>query len=155
MEVYGKKMAGEATNCNNSSSSCCLREQLGLPKYTMLPCGKRVEIDLLDFGGEEEVVARDLLNLVIDEGLSWPFEKALTEDEFRNYFQIGFVVRDVEKQQEETRHAPLMGCFYIKPNFPGRCSHICNGGFITSPPYRRQGVATLMVSKIKIVTTTS
>jgi L-amino acid N-acyltransferase YncA len=32
----------------------------------------------------------------------------------------------------------------IKPNFPGRCSHICNGGFITAPNHRQQGVARLM-----------
>ena len=24
----------------------------------------------------------------------------------------------------------VAGCFYVKPNFPGRCSHVCNGGFI-------------------------
>jgi len=38
----------------------------------------------------------------------------------------------------------ILGCFYIKPNFPGRCSHICNGGFITNPEFRNMGVATLM-----------
>ena len=38
----------------------------------------------------------------------------------------------------------IMGCFYIKPNFPGRCSHICNGGFITSPTWRQRGVAKIM-----------
>ena len=34
--------------------------------------------------------------------------------------------------------------FYVKPNFPGRCSHICNGGFVTARHARRQGVARLM-----------
>ena len=24
----------------------------------------------------------------------------------------------------------VAGCFYVKPNFPGRCSHVANGGFI-------------------------
>ena len=27
--------------------------------------------------------------------------------------------------------ASVLGTFYIKPNFPDRCAHICNGGFIT------------------------
>lgn len=38
----------------------------------------------------------------------------------------------------------IWGAFYIKPNFPGRCSHVCNGGFITDPQRRRRGVARLM-----------
>ena len=38
----------------------------------------------------------------------------------------------------------VWGAFYIKPNFPGRCSHVCNGGFITEPRRRRRGVARLM-----------
>jgi RimJ/RimL family protein N-acetyltransferase len=38
----------------------------------------------------------------------------------------------------------VLGCFYIKPNYPGRCSHICNGGFITAPNFRELGVAKLM-----------
>lgn len=38
----------------------------------------------------------------------------------------------------------VWGAFYIKPNFPGRCSHVCNGGFITDPRRRRRGVARLM-----------
>ena len=33
---------------------------------------------------------------------------------------------------------------YIKPNFPGRCNHICNGGFITNKLYRGKGVAQLL-----------
>lgn len=38
----------------------------------------------------------------------------------------------------------VWGAFYIKPNFPGRCSHVCNGGFITDTRRRRRGVARLM-----------
>lgn len=32
----------------------------------------------------------------------------------------------------------------VKPNFPGRCSHICNGGFITRLDSRDRGVGTVM-----------
>ena len=38
----------------------------------------------------------------------------------------------------------LAGIFYIKPNFPGRASHICNGGFCVPESQRRQGVARAM-----------
>ncbi|CAF0871165.1 unnamed protein product [Rotaria sordida] len=39
---------------------------------------------------------------------------------------------------------PIESTFYIKPNFPGRYSHICNGGFITSNIYRNQGIGRIM-----------
>lgn len=53
------------------------------------------------------------------------------------------------------------GTFYIKPNFPGRCSHvsylsnllsefdihwICNGGFIVNKDHRGKGVGKLMAT---------
>jgi RimJ/RimL family protein N-acetyltransferase len=81
-----------------------------------------------------------LMNHVIQEGRSWPFESEFeTLEAYRGYFlsHAAFVVRCLETKE-------VAGCFYIKPNFPGRCSHICNGGFITHPDYRRRGVAHLM-----------
>ena len=38
-----------------------------------------------------------------------------------------------------------MGAFYIKPNFPGRCSHICNAGFIVRKEDRGCGIGSFMV----------
>ncbi|KAJ3368831.1 hypothetical protein GGF31_006119 [Allomyces arbusculus] len=32
--------------------------------------------------------------------------------------------------------AHIAGMFYVKQNYPGRSSHICNGGFITAPQFR-------------------
>jgi hypothetical protein len=37
-----------------------------------------------------------------------------------------------------------LGSFYIKPNYPGRSSHVCNGGFIVTPAARNKGVGRLM-----------
>lgn len=37
-----------------------------------------------------------------------------------------------------------LGTFYIKPNYPGRSSHICNGGFIVTDAARNRGVGRLM-----------
>jgi len=33
----------------------------------------------------------------------------------------------------------LVGFYYVKPNYPGRSSHICNGGFVIPPPHRQCG----------------
>lgn len=37
-----------------------------------------------------------------------------------------------------------LGTFYVKPNYPGRSSHICNGGFIVTDAARNRGVGRLM-----------
>lgn len=37
-----------------------------------------------------------------------------------------------------------LGSFYIKPNYPGRSSHVCNGGFIVTDASRNRGVGRLM-----------
>jgi GNAT superfamily N-acetyltransferase len=83
----------------------------------------------------------ELMNMIIKEGKSWPFEnESETVDAYRNYFlsHSALIVRDIGGIQD------VMRCFNIKPNFPGQCSYICNGGFITAPEYRKMGVATFM-----------
>ena len=37
-----------------------------------------------------------------------------------------------------------LGSFYIKPNYPGRSSHVCNGGFLVTEAARNRGVGRLM-----------
>lgn len=37
-----------------------------------------------------------------------------------------------------------LGSFYVKPNYPGRSSHVCNGGFLVTDAARNRGVGRLM-----------
>ncbi|KAF2110817.1 histone acetyltransferase-like protein [Lophiotrema nucula] len=37
-----------------------------------------------------------------------------------------------------------LGSFYVKPNYPGRSSHVCNGGFLVTPAARNRGVGKLL-----------
>lgn len=111
-----------------------------IPARTQLRDGRSVKIDFLQTAGDVENV-RGLLNMCIEEGYSWPFDQALSDKDFRGYFlgHAAIVLRaDVNGSEE------IVGAFYCKPNFPGRCSHFCNGGFITSPLWRRLGIAQLM-----------
>ena len=68
-----------------------------------------------------EIVQR-LLNDEIESGLSWPFENKMDKDAFTNYFlskSAAIVVK--------TSKGAVVGTFYVKPNYPGRCDGICNG----------------------------
>ena len=68
---------------------------------------------------------------IIRDGDTYPQENELSMQQFVNYFNRAFVL---------VQNNVILGAFYCKPNFPGRCSHICNGGFIVHPKYRGLGV---------------
>ncbi|MBW4555657.1 MAG: GNAT family N-acetyltransferase [Trichormus sp. ATA11-4-KO1] len=114
-----------------------------LPFNQVLKNGLVVELDYMQ--PEEQEVVRSLLNVVILEDKTYPQTKPLSEAEFATYWlsQDAFVVRACT---QDTTHKPqeVLGAFYLKPNFPGRCSHICNAGFIVQPVLRGQGIGRLM-----------
>jgi len=87
---------------------------------------------------------RSILNICIRDGISYPFEDKMDLDQFRAYFFAfeTFVVTIVKSDTFQPNE--VVGGFYIKPNFPGRSSHICNAGFIVKPEARNQGMAKYM-----------
>lgn len=52
-------------------------------------------------------------------------------------------VANMEENGERWEESCL-GSFYVKPNYPGRSSHICNGGFLVTEAARNRGVGRLM-----------
>lgn len=51
-------------------------------------------------------------------------------------------VDDVREGKDWSKEC--LGSFYIKPNYPGRSSHVCNGGFLVTDAARNRGVGRLM-----------
>ena len=128
-----------------------------IPYQSVLKDGRRVEVDFFrhsptDIMEDEWFAGMALMNLVIREGRSWPFEEEFTSvEDWRGYFlsHTAFVVRALDNgmdaaQRNSSSKGEILGCFYIKPNFPGRCNHVCNGGFITAPRFRGLGIGRLM-----------
>ena len=52
-------------------------------------------------------------------------------------------VWEMENRGEEWEKVCL-GSFYVKPNYPGRSSHVSNGGFLVTEAARNKGVGRLM-----------
>jgi hypothetical protein len=112
-----------------------------IPYQSTLSDGRRVEVDFFrhsstEIEEDEWFAGLALMNLIIREGRSWPFEEEFSSvEQYSGYFlsHTAFVVRalnngmDASKRNSSSK-GEILGCFYIKPNFPGRCSHICNGG---------------------------
>jgi len=99
----------------------------------------------------------------VDKGLTYPQEDIRDPEAFRAYFFGGDVlvaiagsgdspaiksdhrgVREIELGLDAARdgrtwEACVAGFYYVKPNYPGRSSHICNAGFVVPPSQRGSG----------------
>ncbi len=114
-----------------------------LPIYRQTRASVPIVLDAMR--PEEAATVRNMLNEIVAEGISYPQSNPLTPTEFTSYWLKGeaFVVR-LASNQTVAKRSTIVGAFYLKPNFPGRCSHIGNAGFIVAPPMRGQGLGRLM-----------
>ena len=111
-----------------------------LPKEIILP--KTKEKVILDFYRSSDYkTVYEIMKGVVEEGLTYP-QETMDEKHFENYYLSHdcFVMRD-EKNEN------VLGSFYVKPNFPGRSSHICNAGFLVNPGHRKKGIGEVMFKK--------
>jgi hypothetical protein len=98
----------------------------------------------------------DQLNKEIEKGDTYPMTDAMSLAFFGPYWFANFtavmLLGSYENVQEVKRAAmggkdwdkECLGSFYIKPNYPGRSSHVCNGGFLVTDGARNRGVGRLM-----------
>ena len=98
----------------------------------------------------------DQLGREIEKGDTYPVVDPLPLDNFGPYWfgVFGAIVllgevHDGRQIHEMARNGcdwerECLGSFYIKPNYPGRSSHVCNGGFLVTDASRNRGVGRLM-----------
>lgn len=115
-----------------------------LPEEAVLKDG--TPIDLHPVSPPDFPALRALYDLIVEEGTSYPHDRALNEEEFLDYWITGkFTVVACPKNcyKDEARKT-IAGAFYLKPNWPGRAGHVANAGFIVAPPWRRRGLGRLL-----------
>ncbi|KAI1803088.1 hypothetical protein F4811DRAFT_572393 [Daldinia bambusicola] len=88
----------------------------------------------------------------IEGGDTYPMIDPMPLDKFSAYWFQNFAgimllgqidsAADVVEGKDWSREC--LGSFYIKPNYPGRSSHVCNGGFLVTDASRNRGVGRLM-----------
>ncbi|KAI9822376.1 MAG: hypothetical protein M1827_000095 [Pycnora praestabilis] len=98
----------------------------------------------------------DQLNREIEKGDTYPMIAHLPLSSFGPYWFQNFgavmLLGDIESSDDLERmeaegkdwEKECLGSFYIKPNYPGRSSHVCNGGFLVTDAARNRGVGRLM-----------
>ncbi|KXX77108.1 Protein SPT10 [Madurella mycetomatis] len=94
----------------------------------------------------------DQFNKEIEGGDTYPMLDPMPFDKFASYWFQNFggimllgnleSAADVVEGKDWSKEC--LGTFYIKPNYPGRSSHICNAGFIVTDASRNRGVGRLM-----------
>lgn len=99
---------------------------------------------------------RELLNREIEKGDTYPMMDSMPLSSFGPYWFANFaaimVLGDIQSVEEVTHMEnrgvdwakECLGSFYVKPNYPGRSSHVCNGGFLVTDAARNRGVGRLM-----------
>jgi GNAT superfamily N-acetyltransferase len=94
----------------------------------------------------------DQLNKEIEMGDTYPMIDPMPVDKFASYWFQNFgaimLLGNIESPDEVAESKDwareCLGSFYIKPNYPGRSSHVCNGGFLVTDAARNRGVGRLM-----------
>lgn len=119
-------------------------------KVTILPAHKEEDVPkgLLEACLEE-------FNYVIEEGRTYPHYLQQSYEEYMNYLFEGFAAIWIKGEyNEDWRNEPkefwdekFLGYFYIKPNYIGRCSHVCNAGFVVKHTIRGKGLGLEMGKK--------
>lgn len=87
---------------------------------------------------------------IIEEGQTYPHHEVMEYDAFLKYWFHHFVAILVEGKYESLDSLPdepkpfwdkvFLGNFYVKPNYIGRCSHVCNAGFVVNHEKRGLGI---------------
>ncbi|KAF8345547.1 hypothetical protein F5887DRAFT_965590 [Amanita rubescens] len=89
---------------------------------------------------------------VVEDGRTYPQEGDMSGEAFEKYF---FAADEAQTNGEATLkdlragrswEDCVAGFYYIKPNYPGRSSHICNAGFVVPDIHRGAGFGSILAN---------
>lgn len=112
-----------------------------------VPKGQNIEtVTLRDnillgpFRQEDEKPLYEIFKSVVDSGDEFPYESNSYQEFHRQFFAPKsevFVCRTIDGE--------VIGGFFIRPNYSGRCAHIANAAYMLKESHRGQGIGTLIV----------
>ncbi|PKS07186.1 hypothetical protein jhhlp_005786 [Lomentospora prolificans] len=131
----------------------------GVEMYEVTLRDRQTVATIVPFASYEEVprslleYLSDQLNKEIEGGDTYPMMETMSVDKFARYWFQNFgaimllgSIDDIAEADAEKKDwvKACLGSFYIKPNYPGRSSHVCNAGFLVTDLARNRGVGRLM-----------
>lgn len=114
---------------------------------TIVPFASRQQVPLSLL-----VYLSDQFSREVEKGDTYPMLDPMPFEQFASYWFQNFgaimLLGKIEKPEDITDDKDwskeCLGSFYIKPNYPGRSSHVSNGGFLVTDAARNRGVGRLM-----------
>lgn len=103
--------------------------------------GSGAEIALGPLGLDEHDELFEIFRLIVEREEGFPQTPPLTRENFDDLWTRPPVVAIAARTC-----GVLAGAYYLKPNFPGRASHIANAGYVVSESCRGRGVGRALVS---------
>ncbi len=93
---------------------------------------------------EQDVPAvQELFSKIVLEGDSYLHQEPLEDAEVQEYWLRGKSMV-VAYPVLQLKSLPLLGAFYLKPNWPGRARRVANAGFMVDPDWRNKGLGWLL-----------
>lgn len=122
-----------------------------LPPYTVLLKDKETTATIYPITSSDQMPIGllaflcDEFNMEIERGDTFPLFDTLHIDTFQNYWFGSFagvmlIGNEATIEEGRTWEQECLGTFYVKPNYPGRCSHICTAGFLVNAGIRGKGI---------------
>lgn len=111
------------------------------PVEARLKDGTLIEVVLAEAADVDPL--RQLYQVIVAEGTSYPHHRLPDQDEFMEYWFRGKSTV-VAYAKDRVACPDLMGAFYLKANWPGRAKHVANAGFIVAPDWRNKGLGWLL-----------
>lgn len=128
----------------DESLDVAIPQIVGTESFNLQKTGAAVK---LWTGHAEEHFPRELLvklweefNYVVEEGRTYPFCAKFSYEEYMEYLFGGKKFLAILAEEDETTPDSFLGHFYVKPNYVGRSSHVCNGGFVVNHSKRGLGL---------------
>ncbi|MDA8038912.1 MAG: N-acetyltransferase [Actinomycetota bacterium] len=105
--------------------------------------GEELALGPLLIGESEQLFG--LFAAVVAKGDGFPHRPPLTRDVFETVWVHAVSAVIGARALSGAASGPLLGAYYLKPNFAGRAAHIANAGYVVAPASRGRGVGTALV----------
>lgn len=96
---------------------------------------------LAPFKQEDEEALYAIFRNVVDSGAEFPYESSSLQEFHRQFFNPAsqvYVCRSLEGE--------VVGGFYVRSNYSGRCAHIANAAYMVKETHRGRGIGKLLVN---------
>ncbi|MDR3623704.1 MAG: GNAT family N-acetyltransferase [Chlamydiales bacterium] len=95
---------------------------------------------LKPFSQEDENKLYNIFQDVVNSGCQFPYGGSSLQE-----FHQQFLIPQAHVYVCHSSFNEVIGGFYIRPNFPGRSSHIANAAYMLQDTYRGKGIGSLLI----------